>query len=168
MYKNIMTTFLLCVLIIVILVGCDPLEKDIMNFYQSTESIDLSQENINSISISSNKNDILEAFGIPNQVEEVENPKSQYLIYDGIEFGLIEEKVNRYYIQENYETTKGIVIGDSKDRVIKEYGQNYYERVESNIETLGYFDKDHMINIEFGIHENKVVAVIVEKIDKKR
>ncbi|RWZ60631.1 hypothetical protein EQV77_04875 [Halobacillus fulvus] len=153
-----------------ILMGCEPLAKDTMDFYESTESTDLSGENIHSISIHSSENDVINTFGEPTEVEEIENPKSKYLSYDGVEFGFVEDKVVRIFIRrthENskiYETAREIKIGDSEEQVIKEYGNNYYERVESGLDTLGYFDKDNRVNIEFGFNENKVVAVIMKRI----
>lgn len=153
-----------------ILIGCEPLAKGTMDFYESSESIDLSGENINSISINSNENDVINTFGNPTEVEEIENPISKYLSYDGLEFGLIDDKVIRLFIRrkhENskiYETVKEIKIGDTKKKVIKVYGENYYERVEGGLDTVGYFDKGNMINIEFGFYENKAVAVIIQKI----
>ncbi|WP_075038395.1 hypothetical protein [Halobacillus dabanensis] len=69
-----------------ILIGCEPLAKETMDFYESTESIDLSGENINSISINSYENEVINTFGKPSEVEEIEDPKSKYLSYDGVEF----------------------------------------------------------------------------------
>ncbi|MBM7553947.1 hypothetical protein [Thalassobacillus pellis] len=167
------STVISTIITFLILMGCEPLAKETMDFYESTESIDLSDENINSISINSYENDVINTFGKPTEVEEIRDPKSKYLSYDGVEFGFADAKVIRLFIRrtdENskiYETAKGIKIGDTKDQVIKEYGENYYERVESGLDTLGYFDKDNLINIEFGFNENKVIAVIIKKIGWK-
>lgn len=167
------STVISIIITFLILIGCEPLAKETMDFYESTESIDLSEENINSISINSYENDVINTFGKPTEVEEIEDPKSKYLSYDGVEFGFVDDKVIRLFIRrthENsklYETAKEIKIGDTKEQVITEYGENYYERVESGLDTLGYFDKDNMINIEFGFNENKVIAVIIKKIGWK-
>lgn len=167
------STVISTIILFLILIGCEPLEKGTMDFYESTESIDLSGENINSISINSNMDDVIDAFGSPTDVEVIENPNSKYLSYDGVEFGLIEDKVIRLFIRrehENskiYKTAKEIKIGDTKEKLINEYGENYYERVEDGLDTVGYFDKDNMINIEFGFYKNKVVAVIIQKIGWK-
>ncbi|WP_163969345.1 hypothetical protein [Oceanobacillus halotolerans] len=164
------STIISTIIMFLILIGCEPLAKGTMDFYESTESIDLSGENINSISINSNKNDVINAFENPTDVEVIENPKSKYLSYDGIEFGFIEDRVIRLFIRREhknskiYETSKEIKIGDTKEKVIKEYGENYYERVQDGLDTVGYFDKDNMINVEFGFYKNKVIAVIIQKI----
>ncbi|WP_406944096.1 hypothetical protein ACJA3J_11910 [Halobacillus sp. SY10] len=163
-------TVISTIVMFLFLIGCEPLAKETMDFYESTESIELSGENINSISINSYENDVINTFGKPTEVEKIEDPKSKYLSYDGVEFGFVDDMVIRLFIRrthENskiYETVKEIKIGDTKEQVIKEYGENYYERVESGLDTLGYFDKDNKINIEFGFNENKVIAVIIKKI----
>ncbi|SFJ31202.1 hypothetical protein SAMN04487936_101626 [Halobacillus dabanensis] len=161
------------VIMFLILIGCDPLAKETMDFYESTESIDLSDENIHSISINSSEGDVINTFGKPNEVEKIEDTKSKYLSYDGVEFGVEDEEVIRFFIRRThesstiYQTAKEIKIGDTKEKVMKEYGENYYERVESGLDTVGYFDKGNRINIEFGFNENEVIAVIIEQIGWK-
>ena len=145
------------------LMGCDPLAESKKDFYTSTESINLSEENVNSIILNSTENDVIEAFGKPLSVSEVTKPKSKYLTYNGIEFEMTEDKVNRFYFNTKYRTAKGITVGDTKDDVIQAYGKNFYERVESGQDTIGYFDKDNRINLEIGFKENKIVLVIIEK-----
>ena len=137
------STVISTIIMFLILIGCEPLAKETMDFYDSTESIDLSGENINSISINSYENDVIKTFGKPTEVEVIEDPKSKYLSYDGVEFGFVDDKVIRLFIRrthENskiYETAKEIKIGDTREQIIKEYGENYYERVESGLDTLG-------------------------------
>ena len=147
------------------LMGCDPFAKSKTEFYNNTESINLSEENVNSITLNSTENDVIGAFGKPIEVSDVTNPKSKYLTYEGIEFGIIEDKVIRYYFNNNYQTAKGITVGDTKENVIQAYGENFYERVESGLDKIGYFDKENMINLEIGFKENKTVVVIIEKIE---
>ncbi|QAS51163.1 hypothetical protein [Halobacillus litoralis] len=148
----------------IVLFSCDPTTKDKMEFYQQTKSIDLSSEMIDSISIHSDKDTILATFGKPDNIEEISTPKSQYLSYDGFEFGLMESHVFRYYFNSNHQTTRKIKDGDTKEKVIEEYGRNYYEREESGLHMMGYFDKENEMNIEFGFQGNRVTAVMVESI----
>lgn len=148
---------------LIFLVGCDPFAKSKTEFYNSTESSNLSEENVNSITLNSTENDVIGIFGSPAEVSDVTNPTSKYLTYDGIEFGIIENKVNRYYFNNIFQTAKGITTGDTKDNVIQAYGENFYERAESGLDIIGYFDKENMINLEIGFKENKIVLVIIEK-----
>ncbi|MYL71794.1 hypothetical protein GLW00_13085 [Halobacillus litoralis] len=164
------TTVISTIIMLFLIIGC---EQETMDFYESTDGIDLSGENIDSISIHSSENDVLNTFGKPMEVEEIEDPKSKYLSYDGVEFGFADDRVMRLFIRrthENskiYETAEEIKVGDTKEQVIREYGENYYERVESGLDTLGYFDKDNRINIEFGFNEKEVIAVIIKEIGWK-
>lgn len=158
-------TLIFSLLMLLFLMGCDPFARSKTKFYNSTESINLSEEIVNSITINSTENEVIEAFGKPIEVSIVTNPKSKYLTYEGIEFGMIEDKVFRYYFNNKYQTAKGITMGDTKENVIQAYGDNFYERVESGLETIGYVDKDNMINLEFGFKENKAVVVIIERIE---
>lgn len=148
------------------LMGCDPFSKSKTEFYNNTESINLSGENVNSITLNSTENDVIGAFGKPIEVRNVTNPKSKYVSYRGIEFGIIENKVIRYYFNNNnYKTAKEITVGDTKENVIQAYGENFYERSESGLDTIGYFDKENMMNLEIGFKENKTVIVIIEKVE---
>lgn len=152
---------------LLLLIGCDTSPKNKIEFYGSTKSIDLSDENVKSISLNSTVTDVKNVFGEPDDVTEISSPKSKYILYGGIEFGVIDDEVIRYYFNGNYQTIKEISVGDSKDKVSKAYGKNYYDRVEGGLDMMGYFDKENMINIEFGFNENKVVGVIIEKIGWK-
>ena len=147
------------------LIGCDPFAKSKKEFYNNTESINLSEENVSSIKINTTTNDVTGTFGKPIKVNIVTNPTSKYLIYEGIEFGIIEDKVFRYNFKNNYQTAKGITVGDTKEDVIQVYGDDFYERVESGLDTIGYFDKEDMINLEIGFKENKAVVITIEKVE---
>ena len=56
-------------------------------------------------------------------------------------------------------------MGDTKENVIQAYGENFYERVESGLVTIGYFDKENRINLEIGFKENKAVIITIEKVE---
>ena len=147
------------------LIGCDAFSESKTEFYNSTESINLSEENISSIKIKSTTNDITGTFGKPVKVNIVTNPTSKHLIYEGIEFGIIDDKVFRYYFNNYYQTSKGITMSNTKEDVIQAYGKDFYERVESGLDTIGYFDKVNMINLEIGFKENKAVLITIEKVE---
>lgn len=149
---------------LLLLIGCDPFAKNNMEFYNTTKSINLSDENVNSITLNSIEKDVIRIFGNHVEIREVTKPISKYLIYNGIEFGIREDNVFRYYFNKTYQTAKGITVGDTKEKVIQAYGENYYERIEGGLDTIGYFDKENMINLEFGLKENKVIGVLIVKI----
>ena len=158
-------TLIFSLSMLLFLTGCDPMSKSKMEFYNSTESINLSEENINSIKINSTTNDVTGILGKPDKVNIGANPTSKYLIYEEIEFGIIEDKVFRYHFNNNYQTSKGITVSDTKEDVIQAYGEDFYERVESGLDIIGYFDKINMINLELGFKENKTVLLTIEKVE---
>jgi hypothetical protein len=118
-------TLIFSLFMLLFLMGCESFGKSKMEFYNSTESSNLSEENVNSITLNPTENDVIGTFGKPAEVSDVTNPTSKYLIYDGIEFGIIEDKVNRYYFNNNYQTAKGITVGDTKENVPHNYPMRY-------------------------------------------
>lgn len=154
-----LSTFLL-----LLTIGCDPSSKDKMEFYDSTKSTGLSNENVESISLNSKEMEVTDVFGEPKEIREIKNPPSKYLAYDEIEFGIIDEKVTIYFFNDNYSSSRGTKTGDSKEKVIETYGEDYYERTDTGLEIIGYFDKEEMINIEFSFLDNKVNGIMVEKV----
>ncbi|MCG7344546.1 hypothetical protein MHZ92_10395 [Sporosarcina sp. ACRSL] len=158
-------TLIFSLFMLLFVIGCDPFAKSKTDFYNSTESINLSEENVSSIKINSTTNDVTGTFGKPVKVNIETNPTSKYLIYEGIEFGIMEDKVFRYYFNNNYQTAKGITVSDTKEDVIQAYGEDFYERVESGLDIIGYFDKENMINLEIGFEENKAAVILLEKVE---
>ena len=55
---------------LLLLIGCDPLSKSKMEFYNSTDSINLSEESMNSITLNSTTNDVTGVLGKPIKVGE--------------------------------------------------------------------------------------------------
>jgi hypothetical protein len=154
---------ILCVFIL--MTGYELSANDKYDFYANVESIYLAGETVNSISLSSKKEDVLKRFGHPEKTHEISRPKTTYLVYKDIEFGLKNNEVFRYFFSENYSTFRGITAGDPSEKVIETYGPNYYERTDTGAEIIGYFDKQHNINLEFSFYENKVTGTIIEKIN---
>jgi hypothetical protein len=149
----------------ILMTGYELSSNDKYDFYANVESTDLSEETVDSISLSSEKEVVLKRFGHPEKTHEISKPKTTYLIYKDIEFGLKNNKVFRYFFIENHSTFRGITAGDPSEKVIKTYGPNYYERTDTGADIIGYFDKQHNINIEFSFYENKVIGTIIEKIN---
>lgn len=145
--------------------GCGTKNK--MDFYKETESTDLSNEAIETVSIGSNEKEVLSEFGEPDFLEEEKESKSTHLIYGkDLEFKIVEGIVERYLIiNKKYQTEKRINTGSSKEDVIDAYGDNYYERTDTGADVIGYFDKNNKINIEFSLDSN-VVGILVSDISR--
>lgn len=56
-------------------------------------------------------------------------------------------------------TEKGVGFGDKKDKVIKLYGENYYNRIEQGLDIIGYVDKEKNCSIEFWLIEEVVCYI---------
>lgn len=153
-------------LILLIAVGCDPSSTPRDDYYATTKSTDLSEENIKQIHIGSDKFNVTKVFGKPTSIEVVSQPKSEYYAYgeskdnSGIEFKLINNKVESYLLYSSkYKTVKGVAVGSSKKDVLSSYGENYYKRNDTGEKVFGYFDKNNNINIEFDIRNNEVIGI---------
>lgn len=149
----------------ILMTGYELSPNEKYDFYEKVESTDLSGETVDSISLSSKKEDVLKRFGHPEETHEISKPKTTYLVYKDIEFGFKNKEVFRYFFTENHSTFRGITAGESSEKVIETYGPNYYERTDTGADIIGYFDKQHNINIEFSFYENKVIGTIIEKIN---
>jgi len=153
-------------LVLLVAAGCDPSSTPKDEYYTTTKSTNLSQENIKQIHIGTNKYNVTNLFGKPTSVELVSQPKSEYYAYGkskdnyDIEFKLIKNKVTGYILYtDKYTTAKGIGIGSSKKDAISSYGKNYYKRNDTGEKVYGYFDKKNNINIEFDIRDNQVIGI---------
>ncbi|WP_367041387.1 hypothetical protein [Priestia megaterium] len=109
----------------------------------------------------------------PKFIEVTEQPPYTTYIYGkstekyDVEFKIVDNKVSRYdLISSKYSTEKGIHTGDSKKDVIRAYGENYYEREDTGATIVGYFDKNHKLNIEFSLDDkDKVGGILVQKMN---
>lgn len=68
------------------------------------------------------------------------------------------KKIIRFVVNDkDIKTYKGIKINDSKESIIKLYGENYYERLEQGANIIGYVDKNNKTSIEFWLDEKEYV-----------
>ncbi|MNW47013.1 hypothetical protein D3C74_243320 [compost metagenome] len=162
LYSTLFVSLLVGSLIIVLFTkGCS---QNRMDFYENTFSTDLSKENVGTISIGSNKSDIISKFGEPNSIKESQVPDTFYLRYgedDNLTFKLVDGVVREYFFSDKeLKTEKNISIGSTKEEVIKQYGENYYLRTDTGEKNnvLGYFDKEKNIVLEF-IFDKDVIVI---------
>jgi hypothetical protein len=154
--------------IYILAAGCEINSVDKYELFKSIESTDLSGEHMNSVSLSTQEEVVLISFGEPEKVHEIANPKTKYLVYDDIEFGIENNEVFCYFFTGDKSTAKGISKGDSRDKVMETYGPKYYERTDTDSDIIGYLDKHHGINLEFSFHENNLVGTALIKIVNKK
>lgn len=165
--------FLILILsVFFILSGCEVFIKDSYDFYDEIETIDLSNENISNIILGSTENEILKELGTPQEVEQSDDTyKNIFYEKQGLYFLLENNKLVEYRIAiKKYPSNKQIKVGNKKQNVIEEYGENYYTKKngDGSVSSIGYFDKTNNLHIEFGLLDDKVIFInVVEISDMK-
>ncbi|MFV5316744.1 hypothetical protein [Priestia megaterium] len=161
-------------LILLLLASCDPSSTPKEKYYSSTKATNLELENVQSVSIGSSKYDVASCLRKkPKFIEVTEQPPYTTYIYGkstetyDVEFKIVDNKVSSYdLLSSKYGTEKGIHTSDSKKDVIRAYGENYYEREDTGATIIGYFDKNHKLNIEFSLDDkDEVGGILVQKIN---
>ncbi|MDT3763557.1 hypothetical protein [Priestia filamentosa] len=167
-YKGKFILLILSSLLVAILFGCGTVDK--MEYYDDTKSTELSEE-VNGISLDATEDKVKEVLGKPDFIEKSEDKMFNNLIYGRdkekpeIELQISDGKVSRYFFySDKYSATKGITKGASKKEIIKNYGKSYYQRDETGLKIIGYFDKKRKVNIEFSLTDH-VEGIMVSKID---
>jgi hypothetical protein len=118
---------------------------------------------MNSVSLSSHEEAVIKSFGVPENVHEISSPKTKYLVYKDMKSVW---KLMRFSVISSQGTIvppKESLKGDSRVKVMKTYGPNYYERTDTSSDIIGYLDKQQGINIEFSFHRNNLVGIILMK-----
>lgn len=129
-----------------------------------TKSINLSEENIEGIYLDDSIGDskIKNKYGTSLTPGNDNTEYNYYNLTDGIEIATNKDdsKIIRFTIDdENIKTSRGIHVGDNKDKIIKSYGKNYYTRVEQGLDIIGYVDKGKKWCLEFWLVENNVIGM---------
>lgn len=149
-----------------IVLGCDVSAQSNVDFFTETSSIDLSEETVNQVALGDSEVKVEVAFGQPEKIVEADNAQSKQYIYDGIVVTINEGYVRRYVIDDTYPTGQGVRMGDHKTSVINNYGEHYYERIETGAEIVGYFDKRNQINVEFAFNADQLIGVTTSQYDR--
>lgn len=79
--------------------GCS---QNRMDFYEKTDTTDLSKENIGGIKIGSIENDVMKIFGKPNSIHRSQEPDTYYLIYGKnkeVQFKIVNGVVREYFFR---------------------------------------------------------------------
>jgi hypothetical protein len=74
---------------------------------------------------------------------------------------LNKDKIIRIIIYEENSspTSKGIRIGDTKEKIAHIYGNDYYERFEQGFDIIGYVDKKLNQTLEFWFSQEKISSI---------
>lgn len=165
--------FLMCCLILIILLtaACNP--KDIEEYMKDVKSTNLLGENIDSVEIGMIIADktFQEKYGNPQEDDYnnhylLEGRKYDQYWIDQLLLGVdreTKEILSVGFLSNNHESSslKGIKLGDSIEKVISTYGDNFYtyRDNEQSIYIIGYVDHPNNLTLSF-VHYNDVVTGI--------
>lgn len=79
--------------------GCS---QNRMDFYENTDTTDLSKENIGGIKIGSIEKDVTNVFGKPDSIHRSQEPDTYYLIYgknEDVQFKIVDGVVKEYFFR---------------------------------------------------------------------
>lgn len=87
----------------------------------------------------------------------------EYLVFEDYAVGTDLQKNEVVYIETEspeIETSKGIKVGDSIDKVIEVYGDKYYKSGEMGQgQTINYVDRNDGIHLQFWLSEDRVEKI---------
>lgn len=171
MQKKKRTALLLAGLTFILLSGCSLDHEDASEFYSSTDSSDLENENVDGLKIGMDEASIREKYGEPAKTLDGEWEGTKELTYENgaLRFTFdSDHKLISYLVSGRLElaTSRGIETEHSKEKVREKYGDRFYEREDCGITYMGYFDKEAKLNTEFGLYNNLVEYIHISKIIK--
>lgn len=127
------------------------------------KTTDLKNENISGIYLGDRTDDekVESQYGKISEFSQDNSMYNYYFLSENIEVAREknDKKIIRFVVNDkSVESYKGIKIGDSKERIVDLYGDNYYERLEQGTNIIGYVDKNKKISIEFWLGINDEVV----------
>ena len=132
--------------------------------YLTVKTTKLDQEKIGNLSLNQSVN-VLK----PAPTATKDNSLFEYYTWEygtTIATNFNDDKIIRIIVCESsaFATSKGIKVGDSKEKVIKAYGNDFYKREELGLDIIGYVDKKLNRTIEFWLtNDNKVYFIRLDK-----
>jgi hypothetical protein len=109
-----------------------------------------------------NSGKIVSKYGEISTLSQDNSLYNYYFLREGIEIATDKNgyKIIRFIINDNnVKSEKGISIGDSKEKIVDLYGENYYTRLEQGFNIIGYVDKEKDWSIEFWLAEGGVCMI---------
>ncbi|HEY4392262.1 MAG TPA: hypothetical protein VGN02_13030 [Paenibacillus sp.] len=131
--------------------------------YLTVKTTKLDQERIGNLSLNQSLNDLK-----PAPTANKDNSLFEYYTWEfgtKIATNINDDKIIRIIVYESspFATSKGIQVGDSKEKVIKAYGNDFYKRVELGLDIIGYVDKKLNRTIEFWLTNETVYSIRLDK-----
>ncbi|MUT68325.1 hypothetical protein [Paenibacillus sp. NEAU-GSW1] len=132
--------------------------------YLTVKTTHLDQESIGNLSLNQSINDLK-----PTPNADKNNSLFEYYTWENetkFATNFNDDKIIRIivYKSSSFSTSKGIQVGDSKEKIIHAYGNNFYKRVEQGFDIMGYVDKNLNRTIEFWLtNDNNIYSIRLDK-----
>ncbi|WP_373598650.1 hypothetical protein [Paraclostridium bifermentans] len=170
MKKNIIKLgIVLGILLIAVLWIMGVIPPDSRSYHHTvTKSTDLSNENVDGLYLGDrfNSEKVISKYGEMHIKSSDVDDYDYYCLSKNIEvatkkddYNIVRFCVNNETLKTKMKTEKGVSFGDSKEKVIKLYGENYYNRIEQGLDIIGYVDKEQDCSIEFWLSEEGVCYI---------
>ncbi|MDR0271138.1 hypothetical protein [Paenibacillus sp.] len=153
-----MKPFTLIFLLLLLTAGCSRQDS-----FKGVKSTDLSGETIADLRLDQIiDGDFRKDFG---ELKDLQNAVYDYYeLKNGIVIASKNNKIIRIILSsEEYETMKGIKIGNTINDLKKIYGENFYKREEQGTKIIGYYDKKSNATIEFWTYDEKITQIRLDK-----
>lgn len=130
-----------------------------------TPDINLKDENFNGVDLKRNINEL----HVDDTQKDVNNPQIHYLA-NGIRAitnknGSIKKIAIDTNTNKSVKTSRGISLGDSLEKVKRNYGEDYFIRREQGIEILVYVDNNQFLEFWHWSNEVQEIRFVNTRID---
>ncbi|SEO35922.1 hypothetical protein [Paenibacillus sp. OV219] len=143
---------LLCGLV-VLLAACGGKTETPLSVSDKVSTTDLSAEKGGAAELGMTEKELVDKLGKPERA--LNEGRTFLLMYESYQYTTLDSKVLGYSIGPEAATARGVKLGDSKEQVLKQYGDAYYTLGES----IGYIDKTKQLSLDFKLKDDKVVAI---------
>jgi hypothetical protein len=82
--------------------------------------------------------------------------------YEDVSYTVSQDRIMSYSLK-TADTAKGIQLGNSIESVKDKYGDGFYNRENSDLEVIGYMDKEKEWVSEFIIDQEKVAGIMMSE-----
>ncbi len=150
--------FITCFIFLLVVTSCS---RERSYYFKNAKSTNLANENIEGIKL----DEEMDGKFIEKNGEPVKHMESDEYTYYRVKKNIIaidkkNHKITRImFSSKTTETSNGIKLDDPIKKAIKEYGDNYYKRVEQGTDIIGYVDQEKGWTLEFW-HDNKNISNI--------
>ncbi|REE86453.1 hypothetical protein A8990_11062 [Paenibacillus taihuensis] len=138
----------------VLLAACGGKSETPLSVSDKVSSTDLSAEQGGDVELGMTEKELVDKLGKPERTMN-DGGRTFLFMYEDYQYTTMDSKVIGYSIGPEVATAKGLRLGDTKEQVLKQYGDEYYTLGDS----IGYIDKTKRLSLDFKLKDDKVVAI---------